>query len=61
MRARASHDGGLSRPAGGTAQALRGGFIHTGDVGYLDADGFLFITDRRKDVVFVKGFNVFPR
>lgn len=44
-----------------TARTLRYGFIHTGDIGRIDADGFLFITDRRKDVVFVKGFNVFPR
>lgn len=44
-----------------TAQTIRGGFVHTGDIGHLDADGFLFITDRKKDVVLVKGFNVFPR
>ena len=44
-----------------TAQTIRDGFIYTGDIGYLDEDGFLFITDRKKDVVFVKGFNVFPR
>jgi long-chain acyl-CoA synthetase len=44
-----------------TAAVLRDGFIHTGDIGHLDADGFLFITDRRKDVILVKGFNVFPR
>ncbi len=44
-----------------TAQAMREGYIYTGDIGYLDADGFLFITDRKKDVVLVKGFNVFPR
>ena len=44
-----------------TARTIRHGFIYTGDIGYLDEDGFLFITDRKKDVVFVKGFNVFPR
>ncbi|MDO9712785.1 class I adenylate-forming enzyme family protein [Paracraurococcus lichenis] len=44
-----------------TAETIRDGFIYTGDIGHLDADGFLFITDRRKDVVLVKGFNVFPR
>jgi long-chain acyl-CoA synthetase len=44
-----------------TAQTIRDSFIYTGDIGYLDEDGFLFITDRKKDVVFVKGFNVFPR
>jgi long-chain acyl-CoA synthetase len=44
-----------------TAQTIRNGFIYTGDIGYLDEDGFLFITDRKKDIVFVKGFNVFPR
>ena len=44
-----------------TARTIRDGFIYTGDIGYLDDDGFVFITDRKKDVVFVKGFNVFPR
>ena len=44
-----------------TAHILRDGYIYTGDIGHLDADGFLFITDRKKDVVLVKGFNVFPR
>ncbi len=44
-----------------TARTIRDGFVHTGDIGHLDADGFLFITDRKKDVVLVKGFNVFPR
>ncbi len=32
---------------------------YTGDIGHFDEDGFVFITDRKKDVVFVKGFNVF--
>ena len=44
-----------------TARTIRDGYIYTGDIGYLDDDGFVFITDRKKDVVFVKGFNVFPR
>jgi long-chain acyl-CoA synthetase len=44
-----------------TGQTIRDGFIYTGDIGHLDEDGFVFITDRKKDVVFVKGFNVFPR
>jgi long-chain acyl-CoA synthetase len=44
-----------------TERTLREGFLHTGDIGHLDAGGFLFITGRRKAMVFVKGFNVFPR
>ncbi|UFN47182.1 AMP-binding protein [Roseomonas sp. OT10] len=44
-----------------TSTVLRNGFIHTGDIGYLDGDGFLHITDRKKDVILVKGFNVYPR
>jgi long-chain acyl-CoA synthetase len=44
-----------------TGQTIRNGFIYTGDIGHLDEDGFVFITDRKKDVVFLKGFNVFPR
>jgi long-chain acyl-CoA synthetase len=44
-----------------TVQAIRDGFVYTGDIGYLDEEGFVFITDRKKDVVLVKGFNVFPR
>ena len=62
VRIRGPHmmSGYLGRPEE-TAEVLRDGFIYTGDIGYLDADGFLFITDRKKDVVIVKGFNVFPR
>ena len=44
-----------------TAQTIKDGFIYTGDIGVLDKEGFLSITDRKKDVIFVKGFNVFPR
>ena len=44
-----------------TAAALRDGYMYTGDIGYVDADGFLFLVDRKKDMVCVGGFNVYPR
>ena len=44
-----------------TAQALRQGWLYTGDIGCMDADGYLTITDRKKDMVIVGGYNVYPR
>jgi long-chain acyl-CoA synthetase len=44
-----------------TAQALRAGWLYTGDVGEFDADGYLYIRDRKKDLVIVGGYNVYPR
>jgi long-chain acyl-CoA synthetase len=44
-----------------TAETLRNGWLHTGDVGYRDADGYCYIVDRKKDVIIPSGFNVYPR
>jgi acyl-CoA synthetase (AMP-forming)/AMP-acid ligase II len=44
-----------------TARALRGGWLHTGDVGSMDAQGFLTIKDRSKDMIISGGANIYPR
>jgi long-chain acyl-CoA synthetase len=52
--------GYLGRPEA-TAETLRGGWLHSGDLGYVDSDGFFFIVDRAKDLVIRGGYNVYPR
>jgi long-chain acyl-CoA synthetase len=44
-----------------TAQALRNGWFHTGDIGVIDTEGYLSIVDRKKDMILRGGFSVFPR
>lgn len=52
---------GYWRRAAETEAALRDGWLHTGDVGYRDEDGFIFITDRVKDMIISGGSNIYPR
>ncbi len=44
-----------------TARTIRDGWVYSGDIGIMDADGYLSITDRRKDLIIHQGYNVFPR
>jgi long-chain acyl-CoA synthetase len=42
-------------------QTIRDGWLHTGDIGYYDDDGYLFLVDRKKEMIIVGGYNVYPR
>lgn len=44
-----------------TAQAFRNGWLHTGDIGWMDADGFFYLVDRKNDMLISGGYNVYPR
>ena len=44
-----------------TAETMKGGRFHTGDVGYLDEEGYLFIVDRIKDIIIASGYKIYPR
>jgi len=52
--------GYLNRPEA-TAETIVNGWLLTGDMGYLDDEGFLFIVDRKKDLIISKGINIYPR
>ena len=52
---------GYWRSPESTEEAMRGGWFHTGDIGRVDEDGYVYVVDRKKDLIIRGGFNVFPR
>ena len=53
-------EGYWNRPAE-TAEVIRDGWVHTGDIGVFDGDGFLYLRDRKNDMIISGGYNVYPR
>jgi long-chain acyl-CoA synthetase len=52
---------GYYKNAEETQKTIVDGWLYTGDIGYMDEDGYFYITDRKKELIIVSGFNVFPR
>ena len=53
--------GGYYKQPEETADAIRDGWLYTGDIGYMDDEGYLFIVDRKKDMIIAGGYNIYPR
>ena len=49
------------RNPGATAESFAGGWLHTRDMGYMDEDGYVFLVDRKGDMIVSGGFNVYPK
>ena len=52
---------GYWKRPGETAETLRGGWLHTGDIGMMDTQGYLYLLDRKKDMIISGGNNIYPR
>jgi len=52
---------GYFNQPGATAETLRGGWLHTGDLACMDEEGYIYIVDRKKDMIIRGGYNVYPR
>ncbi len=52
---------GYYKDEAATAAVIRNGWLHTGDLGYMDEDGYIFLTGRKKRMIITSGFNVYPK